>query len=60
MCEGIWGGYLDIYGANEAAPLRLVDGRPRRDAPLVQVRPKPRPEQKPFRKLPLRLAMVQG
>jgi len=40
-CEGVWRGYLDIYGAGEISTLRVEQGRLRRRLPLLGDKPKP-------------------
>jgi MoaA/NifB/PqqE/SkfB family radical SAM enzyme len=58
VCEGVWRGYLDIYGDSEIAPLSHEDGR--------YVRSRPRPKGAPAatgnvapRKYPVRLMVFQ-
>lgn len=41
VCEGVWRGYLDIYGASELSPLRLAGGRRLRERPLAATPPRP-------------------
>ena len=38
-CEGVWRGYLDIYGPSEFAALRNERGSLRRSAPLLESAP---------------------
>ncbi len=41
VCEGVWRGYLDIYGSSELSTLGNSQGRLRRRLPLVTERPRP-------------------
>jgi len=47
-CEGVWHGYLEVYGNTEFAPMRLHEGTPTRSPrlrtpPSPQIAPRPRP-----------------
>ena len=42
-CEGVWRGYLDIYGPDEFAAVRPERGKLRRSQPYAAVAPKPSP-----------------
>jgi MoaA/NifB/PqqE/SkfB family radical SAM enzyme len=44
VCEGVWRGYLDIYGSSEISTLRAEQGRLRRRLPLLTDKPKPQAE----------------
>ena len=59
LCEGVWAGYQDIYGASEVAALRLVEGRMVRQAPRLSEPPAPR-DIEPTRALPHRLTILSG
>lgn len=44
LCEGVWRGYLDIYGPDEFSPLTLgPDGQATRRDPRLRMAPGPRP-----------------
>jgi MoaA/NifB/PqqE/SkfB family radical SAM enzyme len=43
LCEGVWRNYLDLYGGDEFAALRLEDGVWTRRAPRLAVPPRLRP-----------------
>jgi MoaA/NifB/PqqE/SkfB family radical SAM enzyme len=44
LCEGVWRGYLEIYGESEFSPLQLSDdGRYVREAPRLKQAPTPVP-----------------
>lgn len=57
MCEGVWRGYLDIYGDGELAPLAAEGGRLGRRAPLPARAPQPRPVT-PKPAFPVRLTVL--
>lgn len=57
MCEGVWRGYLDIYGDGELAPLTVDGGRLGRRVPLPVRAPKPRPVT-PKPAFPVRLTVL--
>jgi MoaA/NifB/PqqE/SkfB family radical SAM enzyme len=57
VCEGVWKGYLEIYGGEELSALRPERGRLARERPLVVVQPTPSPEPPP-RRFPVRLPVV--
>ena len=43
-CEGVWRGYLDIYGPEEFAPVHWERGRLRRARPQPAAAPEPHPD----------------
>jgi MoaA/NifB/PqqE/SkfB family radical SAM enzyme len=57
VCEGVWNGYLDIYGSSEVSTLRWSGGRLLRDEPLRKHPPAAQPYMGP-RKYPRRLPVV--
>jgi MoaA/NifB/PqqE/SkfB family radical SAM enzyme len=57
VCEGVWKGYLDIYGGQEFSALHRERGRLERETPLVRERPAAPTEPAP-RKYPVRLAVI--
>jgi MoaA/NifB/PqqE/SkfB family radical SAM enzyme len=42
-CEGVWRGYLDIYGSSEFAAVHWERGKMRRSQPFSTTPPKPQP-----------------
>jgi MoaA/NifB/PqqE/SkfB family radical SAM enzyme len=54
VCEGVWRGYLDIYGSDEVAALCWQAGKLRRDRPRLERGPEAR-EVERGRKYPVRL-----
>ncbi|MCA9620190.1 MAG: hypothetical protein KC731_14310, partial [Myxococcales bacterium] len=59
LCEGVWGGYQDIYGSVEVSPLHVVDGKMQREAPRLAAPPRPS-DIEPARPLPHRLKLIDG
>lgn len=56
-CEGVWKGYLDIYGGDEFSPMTVDGATARRAAPRLRVAPTPRPLERKRRR-PVRLAVL--
>jgi MoaA/NifB/PqqE/SkfB family radical SAM enzyme len=57
VCEGVWNGYLDIYGSAEISTLSWSGGRLLRGDPPLETPPPARPYMGP-RKYPRRLPVV--
>jgi MoaA/NifB/PqqE/SkfB family radical SAM enzyme len=57
VCEGVWRGYLDIYGEGEFAPLVWEEGAVSRHAPRVPIAPERRAAVKKA-KIPRRLVVI--
>jgi len=58
VCEGVWRGYLDVYGSAEFAPLAWEGGAAARHAPRVATAPV-RKVAVPRAKIPVRLTVIQ-
>jgi hypothetical protein len=58
VCEGVWRGYLDIYGSSEISPLVWEQGKATRTTPRAHVAPKDRGGAKRA-KIPVRLMVIQ-
>lgn len=58
VCEGVWRGYLDIYGSSEISPLVWEQGKATRVTPRAHVAPKDRGAAKRA-KIPVRLMVIQ-
>ncbi|MBK7579498.1 MAG: radical SAM protein [Myxococcales bacterium] len=56
-CEGVWHGYLDIYGGSEVSTLTVEQGRLARRLPLATDKPRPL-AQVPANPHPVRLTLL--
>ncbi len=57
VCEGLWHGYVEIYGTSELSPLRFNGGRLSRATRSVAEAPSPNPSTRPTRR-PRRLPLL--